>query len=298
MSCLGFAGEEAGDSFTISLQEGADTCAATVTEKFIISSVVGAEGADTGAATLVEQFVISSVTGTEGADTGAVTLSGAGSPADVTNLTGWWAGDQGVTIVTGVSNWADQSGNGNALVQATTGKQPVRDASALHGLPGIHADGVDDFLTAAFTLAEPYTISGVMRVATAGVAGVHDILTDGNGAQFLTGCVVLDSTPQEYMYAGALSPTVPTAGNPFANYVTFMAVFNGSSSALYIGNTLYNSGNVGNSRGNPGGLTLFAAANGTRSSPGIVTELTIHSKAVTSGDRAILQTYLANKFAL
>jgi len=57
---------------------------------------------------------------------GGLNLSVTITPAvvPVTGLYGWWISTEGVTDPTSISSWADQSGNGNDLVQATSNRQP------------------------------------------------------------------------------------------------------------------------------------------------------------------------------
>ena len=60
-----------------------------------------------------------------------------------------------ITVATGVSGWADVSGAGRHLAQATPAAQPAYSATAWGGtLPGITTDGVDDHLWNAATAAE------------------------------------------------------------------------------------------------------------------------------------------------
>jgi hypothetical protein len=49
----------------------------------------------------------------------------------------WLRSDLGITLATGVSVWADQSGNGNNVVQATTAKQPILSSSFYGNIPAI-----------------------------------------------------------------------------------------------------------------------------------------------------------------
>lgn len=79
-------------------------------------------------------------------------------PAD---LIQWLVASKGITIATGISAWADQSGYNNDVVQAAAGYQPAFTEDAINGLPGSTGDGSDDFLTlAAFTggtISQPIT---------------------------------------------------------------------------------------------------------------------------------------------
>ncbi len=65
--------------------------------------------------------------------------------------------DLGVTTVTGVSTWTDQSGNSRTFQQATTGSQPVYNATGLNGKGIITFDGVDDFLAMSYIPPAPGT---------------------------------------------------------------------------------------------------------------------------------------------
>ena len=75
------------------------------------------------------------------------------------NTLQWCRGDLGVTIGTGVSAWADQSGNGFDYAHATGAAQPAFGATdGPNGTPALTFDGVDDSLLApGLTLAAPGT---------------------------------------------------------------------------------------------------------------------------------------------
>jgi hypothetical protein len=60
--------------------------------------------------------------------------TGAWVPTSSANLELWLKGDAGITIGTGVSQWADQSGNGRNFTQGTGTKQPLN-SNTLNGLP-------------------------------------------------------------------------------------------------------------------------------------------------------------------
>src|SRR3990167_2139815 len=72
------------------------------------------------------------------------------------SLVGWFRMGVGVTSSGGfASQWADQSGNGNDLLQATGTNQPAYDGSAI-----LTFDGIDNFMKCvAFTLNQPEQVS-------------------------------------------------------------------------------------------------------------------------------------------
>lgn len=56
------------------------------------------------------------------------------TPASLPNLVGWFDATVGVTVGTGASAWADQSGAGNNVAQATTSDQPATGSVTINGL--------------------------------------------------------------------------------------------------------------------------------------------------------------------
>lgn len=76
-------------------------------------------------------------------------------PSAITGLQAWYKSDTGVTESPAgvVSAWADQSGNGYTLSQATAGMRPTIVAGQLNGYPAVRFDGVDDGLQSAVNVA-------------------------------------------------------------------------------------------------------------------------------------------------
>lgn len=78
--------------------------------------------------------------------------SGLGTPATIlgASLLQWVRADMGITIGTGVSAWADQSGNGRDYAQGTGAQQPSYNATGgPNGTPSVLFDGANDTLSAA-----------------------------------------------------------------------------------------------------------------------------------------------------
>ncbi len=69
-----------------------------------------------------------------------------------TNLLRWYRADAGVTTVTGVTQWADLSGNEANVTQATTANQPVYNTASnlLNFNPSLTFDGAGDYLNNPF----------------------------------------------------------------------------------------------------------------------------------------------------
>lgn len=72
-------------------------------------------------------------------------------PKSITGLTVWLKADAGITKDGSnlVSDWTDQSGNGNNFSQSSAGNKPTYTASAQNGLPAITFDGSSDYMTTA-----------------------------------------------------------------------------------------------------------------------------------------------------
>jgi len=97
------------------------------------------------------------------------------SPKKLSGLVIWLRSDLGITIGTGVSTWADQSGNGNDVTQATGSKQPAYTASSavFNNKPCLRGDGVDDVLANTGTVwpTSTLTVFAVLASVSGGTTG-------------------------------------------------------------------------------------------------------------------------------
>lgn len=71
------------------------------------------------------------------------------TPADLTNIHGWWKPESLGADLSLVANWPDQSGNGRDYLQATQTNQPQVHTNLLDGFGGVRGDAVDNFLSLA-----------------------------------------------------------------------------------------------------------------------------------------------------
>lgn len=177
---------------------------------------------------------------------------GAFGPAQIRALSpvAWYRLGVGVTVTgSGVSQWSDQSGNGNHLLQGTDANRPPLqvDNSILFG-------GVAHYLkTGAFTLNQPESVYILFRQIT---WTINEVIFDGNASN---GGNLGQSatTPNIRLFAG--TATTENTNLPLNTYGAVAGVFNGASSITRVNANAEVGGNCGAS--NMGGFTL--GANGT-----------------------------------
>lgn len=126
-----------------------------------------------------------------------------------------------------VSSWADLSGVGLPLLQATSAQQPTWNAN-VGGSPAIHFTGGTIMLQTAnyaAAQAQPNTIYLLGRYAAfTATSALYDGGSTGRNLWWVT------ATPQWQIYAGTAVGTVV----PDMNWHVFTAVFNGASSTMQI----------------------------------------------------------------
>lgn len=160
---------------------------------------------------------------------------------DVTVLRDWFA-DNGVTIGTGVSSWADFE-TGATATQATGTAQPAQTASdaTLNNKGTIHWDGVDDsLLDATLNLPAPGTtniwIYGVCKQRT-WTSGDHFW---GNSSTAYRFGQLAVASPQVFFSNGTISGSASPALNTWFRYEIFLSA--STSDYMKVGATTVNGG--------------------------------------------------------
>lgn len=210
-----------------------------------------------------------------------------GPPEPITALTpvAWYRYGVGITVTgQGVSTWADQSGNGRDLLQATDGARPP-----LQSDNSILFNGTDEFLqTAGFIYSQPVTTYILFKQVTwSGDDYVFDGVSVASNVLLQNSAT---ATPDLVIFAGTavVSNNSALALN---TYGVSAAVFNGASSLLQINTTIGATGNAGAS--NAAGLTLGGRADSTRFSNIQVKEFIGFAAAHDAATRTAVITYLA-----
>ena len=192
----------------------------------------------------------------------------------------WYRSGTGFTTATGVSAWADQSGNSRTLAQATGTKQPLQQSDG-----SLLFDGSDDFLQATFTLNQPCTFyllfkqitwTSFDRVMDAGAATVTDLFQGGGAAPGLR--------------CNAGSTFGLDSSVPMGTYEVVTVVFNGASSIMQVNQTSQTAAAGG--ANNPGGITLAADVSGTSNGNVQIREVMIAASAHDQATRNRIAAYM------
>lgn len=195
----------------------------------------------------------------------------------------WVKYNTGQTVTgSGVSQWDDQSGNGNHLLQGTDANRPTlqSDGSVLF-------DGVAHFLKAnAFTLNQPTTVYICLNQKT---WEASDDFIDGDTSN--TGLILQAvSSPNIRAFAGTFGTTISTF--TLDTYGVVTVVFNGASSILRHNKGTEVTEDFGSS--NMGGFTLGARADGLNRFSNIeVREVAVFDTAHDSIQRNSMIEYMA-----
>jgi hypothetical protein len=216
------------------------------------------------------------------------------TPKNLANLLGWWRADAGITLATGVSAWADQSGNGATLSQATGTAQPtylaVNGGSAFGGMPALSFASASTQTLANGTFATPNPSTAYFAAAFSVATGTHGVFSDSAGTQI--GALITGGNDE--ITAGAF---LATSGGASTSAAVWCAAFNGATSALYINSSsaAVASGNAGT---NTGTSLSVGGSVGLGYMQGQIAELFIFSGAHTAAQRQQMMLYLGSRYLI
>ncbi len=202
------------------------------------------------------------------------------------NLAAWYRFNNGITNQSGASVWADSSGNSRPLLQATAALRPRIFSSG-----AIITDGTNDYMQAAFTLIQPFTVYMLFRQSTWVSGGfVFD------GATGTTKVTQASSSPQLTMDGGSALTANAAAVIGSAGVSSVMAcVFNGANSVFQVaggGPSVTVTGDAG--AGNPGGITIGASRSPGNYGNIVYREIAIYSQAHDATTRLRILRYLGS----
>ncbi len=219
------------------------------------------------------------------------------TPLTILGSLAWWVrADPGITTGTGVSAWADQSGNGVNFTQGTGSAQPAFVAGAINGKPTVLFDSVDDVMSASWARSapgtQPFYIWFVARqvtwIASRGLLGDYAAGPEGFIVQGVTGA------PNLAQFAGAnVNQNTAASLNTFFRFEEYFS--NSAASYQKIGSTEVSGGNPGNAVGG-GTLQLGAYGNSSSRSNVEFAEAFAFLGAPTASQRAALDAYCTSRY--
>lgn len=243
------------------------------------------------------------------------------SPLDIAGLQLWLRADAGayqdaamttpaVLDADPVGGWADQSGNGNHVTQATAGSRPILKLAIQNGLPVVRFDGADDYMSGGDILdfANGWTYFFAFTFKGAGQYYMIFTRSDGTASdQYeIRRSVAADALQLQSMVAG-LEYGVSSGAIPAANTFSLQGgLMNGSNDPL---STFYSNGAANGTItfGTPGTFNHqaepFLLAARKNSAPEFFAsmdlgELLIYYAKLSSAQLARVHSYLNSRWAV
>ena len=197
-----------------------------------------------------------------------------------------------------LGGWADKSGGGNDLLQATAGKRFVLKATILSAKMCALCDGVDDFLQGTFTLHQPLTVFVVAKLAAVPGVGAFGTLVDGKTTALLQ--VKVNHAGTAWADAGlTLSPSTVALGTAGGHLVE--TVFDDYSSEFRLDGTLVAAGAAGKcgATGAVAGLRLAALGSGVANfANAYYGEVLVYDSHLSQLQREQIRNYLGDQWGL
>jgi hypothetical protein len=220
-------------------------------------------------------------------------VSGQFLPTQLAGCALWLRADLGITIGTGVSAWADQSGNAHNVTQGTGAAQPTYTTSdaAYNNKPVLNfASASSQFMQSAVwgvTLAQPYTVILVGNTDQTATQFFYDSVS---GAE----STIDPTTTTIGFFAGTQLSPAGSVTSPCV--LAFIA--NGGSSSGYKNSsqTAIVSGAAGSNSMN--GTTIGASNVPSNFINGRIAEFVIYNRALAAADLLTLFKYLGARYGI
>lgn len=246
--------------------------------------------------------ILTNLDGFTGSLCGTLTPTNGGNIVDLRseqNLVAWYDASNAANLTLDgsnrVSQWNDIGPAASRhLINGTLASQPIYTA-ATGGSPAyVTFDGVDDFLLASFTLAQPsWIVLAVKQVSWT----YPDAIMDGVTAN--TGKIAQDppaSSPSFAIFAGGTFGIFSTA-LAIGNFGVISTLFNGTNSSLAVNRGAVSAPGADVGTGTMGGITLGAQGPGNTAWSNIqVCGLAVFNAAPTSRSQTRVINYMMSKY--
>lgn len=217
-------------------------------------------------------------------------------PQGISGLAAWYRADMGITIGTGVSAWADQSGSGDSnknAVQATGSKQPTLNAVdvAYNNQPTLSflASALQNLRTGTW-VTQP-TLQTVIWVGNFDGAASLEYVLDGLTVNTLA---IENNAVSNNIVARAATAISAAATN--ANPAVVVAIFNGASSKLYVSANTPTTGSI--TAVTLAGLSIGMAGNVGAYQNGKTAEIIVYNRALSSSEVFSLNAYCHTRYGI
>jgi len=242
------------------------------------------------------------------------------SPASIDGLTAWWDASDSTTLLdadTGgsaatadgeVGRIEDKSGAGRNFFQATSSNRPTRKTGVQNGLDAIRFDGTNDRMQtsqafSSFVDSNQGTVFVVCKATSvdtdSGTQPSNDVvLTEAGGAH---GFVMLRSNDTAAAFGFGVSPFAYTTASLTyvpGSWKVFSTLHDGTDLAFHINSGSPATGALATRNFVANSLVLGANNNVSQFFDGDVGEIITYNVALSSGDRAKVETYLMDKWGI
>lgn len=216
-----------------------------------------------------------------------------------TNLIAWYDASDLATITDAgsgaVSAWADKSGSGYTLTEATN--RPTTGTRSQNGLNVIDFDGTNDVLSSSCP-TDDLTATTFVVAKNDGFASGHGTLygSNGNQGELLT---INTSGAFNSEYQNVLNAVVAFFGPGTTNPFAVCSRWNGPTDVTIVSNTSQDGANTGGGSVFTGGRTLTLGGRSTSNTfDGWIGEFLRYSAALSQRDVWSVLAYLIDKWAI
>lgn len=225
-----------------------------------------------------------------------VVLPGSFQPSWFSSCKLWLRADLGITIVTGVSQWNDQTSNGSNVTQTTGANQPGHSLTgAPNNLPTLTFNG-SQWLTKASALlsASPWTIITIQKMAStaAQIASVYI----GNGSAG-DGFGFVPLSVRDVLYSGVANLTGGAATTAWEGWTS---TNNGSTTTLRVNGSAVSLTNSTLQPIAPSALTDIGAVRNQASDPwnGSIAEVMLFNVVLSAAQITEIENYLSARYGI
>ena len=204
-----------------------------------------------------------------------------------------------VTVATGVSVWADKSGNGRNAAQAVGGKQPAY-SSTINGKNVVTFQGTDDTMQIGANAVFNATSQTIIIVSRQAAAANESLWykADSNSAVGVIIRYRSGTTFWHYQKNDASATTLGYAANTNTNANVYATVLEPAAQAGYVNGSQVASATLTTAYDNNSGPWLGSRRDIGEYLNGDVAEIIFYDRALTTAERQKIEGYLAWKWGL